>query len=946
MTHKIRAFLFSLILLSLSQYGSFAQAPPLKNHSLPGTEIIPLDSEVKTGKLANGLTYFIRKNNYPEKRVVLYVATKAGSILETENQRGLAHFLEHMNFNGTTHFPKNELIDYLEKSGVKFGADLNAYTAFDETIYQLPLPSDNPEILKNGLQIIRDWAHGATLDPVEIDKERGVILEEKRSRIGLQERVMEKTFPILLNNSIYSQRLPIGTEKVIKNFKPNEIKAFYDTWYRPNLQAVIIVGDIDPIEMEAKVKSLFSDLKNPVNEQRRPIFTVPLSGKKQFISFTDPEAQFIQIQILNKFNGKPVQTKQEYYCAVVRNIFNQMLASRFSKLQQVANLPYISANAVCSNYLANLDVFNFSATLKPDQLEAGFKNAYSEIIRINKDGFTQAELDFCKTSFYSGLDNMLKEKEKTPSANYVREYVNYFTKNEAAPGIDTEYQMSKNALTKITLDEVNSMAKSLINLPDQDIIVTGPENAKENLPSQTTIIKWIKELDLLKPEAYVANNTPVKLMNKKPIAGTVISKKDISGTGATEYTLSNGIKIVSKPTQFKNDEILIRAFKAGGTSLVGDHDYISASNASSIIAAGGVADFNLDELSRLLNGKNVNISPYINELYAGFTGSSSVNDLETAMQLIHLYATRPRKDVAKFNNIISRTKLSLSSRSNNADAIFSDTIAAVLGNFNVRRITPDTSTLKKLSLDQAYEFYKSNFSNANGFTFIFTGSFKPQELIALCEQYLGSLPSNLGTQQNFVDLGIRIPKGMQEHLVYQGSNPRSTVKLVLSGEYKFSQVNNLSLLALSDIIEFRLTQRLRETEGGVYTPQVNVGFNKYPESNYAFDITFICSPENAQKLASAAMQEIKSLSSKGISDDDLNKFKAEKTREFETQQRTNDYWSSYLLGKISNNQNTNDVNSYQKEISDLTAAGLRDDAKKYLSGENLLKFILYPKTSK
>lgn len=944
---KKKLFILIYLLLSNLVYSdSFAQLPIKKNISASDSANLPLDPAVKTGKLANGLTYFIRKNQYPEKRVIFYLVTKAGSILETENQRGLAHFLEHMNFNGTSHFPKNELINYLEKSGIKFGADLNAYTAFDETVYQLPLPSDDQELLNNGIQIIRDWAHGATLDPVEIDKERGVILEEKRSRMGIQERTMEKTFPVILNNSLYASRLPIGTENVIENFKNVEIKAFYDQWYRPDLQAVIVVGDIDPLVMEKKIKTLFSNLKNPKNVKERMRYSIPLSGKQQFLSFTDPEAQFMQIELMNKFRGKAVSTKDDYRNRTIRSLFNQMLGLRFSQLQQKSNPPFISANAGASNYLADLDVFSFSVKLKPGLIEAGFKQTYAEIIRIKKDGFTQSELDYSKKAIYAALENMMKNKNKIPSTNYVEEYLAYFTRNEAAPGIDAEYMLSKKFLNDINLNDINKAALSMINLPDQDIVVSGPDKDKAALPDEQQLLKWISQLSLQKTVAYSNVELSNNLIDNIPKAGQVTSSKSIPETGTTEHILSNGVKIILKPTEFKNDEILFSAFKAGGTSLSTDQDYLSAANAANIMTAGGVGNHNKDGLKRMLNGKNLSVAPYINELYQGVSGSSGIEDLETAFQLINLYFTQPRKDTTIFRNMMSNAKLSLANRSNNADAVFADSISSVLGNFSIRRQMPDTAAVGKLSIEKAYSFYKDCFGNANGFTFIFTGSFKPDEILKFCAQYLGSLPSDVSQEKSFRDLDINIPKGVYEYLVYKGDNPRATVKLVLSGNYNFTQANNLNLLALSEIIGFRLTERLRETEGGVYTPQVNVAFGKYPKSTYAFNIDFVCSPNNAQKLAVAALEEINHLATKGISELDLQKFKAEKIREFEVERLTNAYWLGYLNNKLSEGEDLKEINSYISEINSISTLSLQQQVKKYLNGDNLIKFILYPENFK
>ncbi|QEM07150.1 insulinase family protein [Mucilaginibacter rubeus] len=906
--------------------------------------ILPLDPAVRKGRMANGFTYFIRRNTTPEKRVVFYIVNKVGSVLENEDQRGLAHFLEHMNFNGTTHYPKNELISYLEKSGVTFGADLNAYTNFDETVYQLPLPSDDPELLKNGLQIMRDWAHGALLEPVEIDKERGVILEEKRMRSGFDQRLMEKSLPMYLNNSIYSRRVPIGSEEVLTTFKPAQIKSFYKKWYRPDLQALIVVGDIDAIQMEKSVRLIFSDLKNPVHEPSRPKISIPLTGKKQFLKYTDAEAPDTRIVISYKYRSPELRTAADYRAKMVTSLIDQLLAFRFNELNQRADLPYSQANITSGNYLDDLDVFNFNVTLKPNQAASGFKNAYTELERIRRYGFTAAELDRVKKAYLAGLKALVLEKNKNNSSNYVEEYVNYFLRQDAAPGIDTEYRLVTEFLPGISLTEVNSKIASFLSLPDQDIIVTGPKTTREELPDEATLGNWRNAVVKSNLSLYAENKISEGLMTEETLPGKTTGESAVADINTTIYKLSNGVRLVFKQTDFKNDGVLFYSYKSGGTSLASDQNYYSAVNATALVKAGGVAGLTATQLGKFLTGKKLSVSPYMNELYEGFSGSFGAEDIETALQLIRQYHIKPRKDTVIFKNIIANAQIAVANRHNDPEAVFSDTINAVLGNHSIRRMAPDAHTLSHIDLDKALAFYKERFHNVNGETFVFVGNFKWENLLKYCETYLGSLPSDTGSTSNFKDLHIVIPSGKATHIIVHGKEQKSEVKMIFSGDYDYSLVNNLQLQALGAILEFRLLERLRESEGGVYTPDAGATFAKYPSARYSIAINFTCAPQNADKLIKAALEEIENLKTNGILPLDLEKFKAETLRKNEVRVKTDGYWVSYLVRQLSNKEDLSEANQIKSAVSSLDRETLQKAAKKYMSGENLQQFILNPES--
>ncbi len=903
--------------------------------------VIPLDPAVRIGKLPNGFTYYIRKNIEPKNRVQLYLANKIGSIMENDDQRGLAHFMEHMGFNGTKNFPKNDLVNYLQKAGVRFGADLNAYTSFDETVYQLPIPSDDPEVLKNGVQIMRDWAQDATLDPAEIDKERGVVLEEKRLGKGAQQRMQDKYLPMLFNNSRYSDRLPIGTEDVLKNFSAETIKQFYKDWYRPDLQALIVVGDIDVNAMEQMIKAKFSDLKNPVKARPRTKYSISLLNKNQFMAVTDKEFPVSVAQIMIKQPESKLVTTIDYRNSILRSLFNSMIGTRFADMSKQADPPFLQAGANISAFLAGLDMYNVFVVAKPGEMERGFKAILTETERVQRFGFTQTELDRAKQSYLTNMESSFKEKDKTPSESLVNEYLRHFLEQEASPGIEYEYNMANSMTGGISLTDVNSLAKKYITDVNRDVIIMGPEKDKDNLPDEAKVESWISGTKQSNISAYVDQVSDKPLLSAKLIGGKVISESKISEIGVTEFKLSNGIKVVLKPTDFKNDEISFSAFSAGGSSLYSDADFQSALYATAIIRNGGLGEFNSVQLPKLLSGKRVSVSPYIMERYEGISGSTTPKDIETALQLTYLYFTQPRKDAETFKGLIAQQKGGLANRGNDPNSVFADSVAAILGNYNVRRTGPSVEKINQVSLDRAFEIYKDRFADASDFTFVFVGSFKPEELKPLLEQYLGSLPSS-NRKETARDLGIQIPAGKIDKKIYKGQEPKASVRLVFSGDYTWSEKHNNQLNALAEVLTIKLIERLREDEGGVYGVGARASYTKFPKGRYTFNISFGCAPENVEKLISSTLDEINKIRVNGALAGDIEKFIAEETRTTETQLKDNGFWLGYLTNQLQNGDEPKQVLSYLESLKELSPEALKATVQYRLNPDNFIRMVLLP----
>lgn len=902
---------------------------------------LPFDPQIRRGTLPNGFTYYIRHNNVPENRVFMYLVNKVGSVLETDNQQGLAHFMEHMNFNGTTHFPKNELVNYLQKSGVQFGGDLNAYTSFDETVYQLPLPTDDPGLLKNGFLVMRDWAKGATLTQSEIDKERGVVLEEKRLGKGAGERLSNQYLPIVLNHSRYSKRIPIGKEEILNSFTRNDLLDFYNTWYRPNLQALIVVGNINVDSTEQVIKKLFSDLRNPKPEIPRTEYKIPLNDENHFFLGTDQELTMPMIQTITKFPKERLRNRQEYRQSLIRFIFNYILGERLSDLSQKPNSPFIQTGAQADGFIANLDAFTTQVVAEPQKLKNAFIQMWTEVERAKKFGFTEAEVKRGKGAIMQHYENAYAERENANSGDLVAEYTRNFLDDESVTGIEYEYHLTKELMNEISLQDINAAAHKYILSLNRDILVMGPDAEKDILPKEPEILSWIKQVEKSDMTAPDNREDDSLLMPEKPEPGKIVSQEVIDSLHLTKLTLSNGMKIYLKPTTIKNDEIYISAFSPGGTSLYSDDDFFSAGSATDLIDYSGVGNFTAPQLQKYLSDKRVSISPYIGERFEGISGSSSKRDLETAFQLINLYMTHPRSDMDGFKGEIEKTKTAIAVRGNDPDNVYGDTITAVLSNHSIRRMAPTVASLNKIDLNRAYQIYKERFSDASDFSFVLVGSFNTDSIKPLITTYLASLPSN-GRIEKARDLNIHIPSGKISKTIHKGMEDKATVTLVYSGTLLYSAQQNLILNALSDILTNRLLDNLREKESGVYGVSANASTTKFPENRYSVSIQFGCSKENVEKLIAATLNAIDDLKKNPPSADEVQKVVSEDMRAFELNLKDNSYWSGYISNQLMLDEDLLNVYSYVKRLKTVNPSSLQKAAQQYLSGANFARFVLEP----
>ncbi|RQO75659.1 peptidase M16 [Pedobacter sp. KBW06] len=914
--------------------------------SQKANQIIPFDTGTRMGKLANGFTYYIRRNLTPEKKAVFYLINKVGSVLETEKQQGLAHLLEHMAFNGTVHFPKTEIINYLQNKGVRIGADVNAYTDFNETVFQLPIPINDKKLFKNAFYIIRDWAQGITLEDEEINKEKGVILAEMRQHSGAAQRIKAKTKPYLFNRSIYAQRPPLGKQEVIKSFKNEDLRSFYQDWYRPDLQAIVIAGDININEVEDMIVAIFSNLKNPSERKIRPQFTIPLDGKNQFVTVTDPEVPTTQVEITIKHPRNELKTRDDFRRNLLRKLFNTMATNRINELLAQDKVPFLAANVNIGKFVANLDAFVSRMNCDGERLENALKAYWIELMKIKKYGFTRYELQKAKTALLSGIELNYKERDKRPSENYAKECLAHFLEGIATPGQGYEMQMYKTMIPEITAEEIQlEIVNKYLTQQNRDIIIVCNTSQKHTLPNEQQFLNWLKQIEQKPLDKYLGTK-PVRLvlMNNLPPPGRIIAEQSLEDIGIRELILANGIKILLKPTNFKEDQIVFRGFSLGGLSIVNDLDFYEGRLAADLVNMSGVANHSPLELENILVGKNLNVTPYIEDISQGIEGTSTKKDLETALQLVYLYLTSPRKDSTTFTHLKNQIKLTNHFSKTIPTQIFQDTIQAVMGNYHFRKMKMPESRIDALNLDKILKIYKDRFADVSGMNFILTGSFNVDSVKPLLIKYLGAIPA-LHRHETIRNLRHKYPSGRISKKIAKGNEPKAIVFLSYSGSFDYHIKNILQMRALSNILKTRLITKLREDQGGIYTADVSLIANKLPSGQYNYAINFVCAPKNTEALILLVNAEIINLKEHGPSIDEINKYISTEKGIWSSLLISNDFWRDYITGKLMYGEKLKfpEVGRIEKELS---IESQKDTAIRFFSNQNYVKLVLVPESGK
>lgn len=914
--------------------------------TFPQTDLsqkVPLDPRVKKGTLANGLTYYIQQNPKPANKVELRLAVNAGSVLEKEDQRGLAHFTEHMAFNGSEHFEKNELISYLQSIGVSFGADLNAYTGFDETVYILPIPSEDEEKLKSGFQVLRDWAGGLSLLEEDIDAERSIIIEEWRTGQGYSQRLRDQFLPKLLYQSQYAERLPIGDMEVIRNFEYETLRQFYRDWYRPNNMAVVAVGDADPERLELMIKEYFEDLENPVGYPERKTFEVP-DHEETFVSIvTDEEAPGIQIQLFYKHPPLRFETKADFKAYLIRLMYAGMLTQRLDEIRQKPNAPFIYAGTSYGNYVRSMDYFSASAAVSPDKIEDDIMALIQENRRVALHGFTQAELDRVKRALLNASERAYKEMDKNESRSIVGRYVNHFLKGNFAEGEAWKYEFYQEIFPEIELQDINALADELVPEQNRVIIISAPEDQKDQLPSEESVLDLFKQAYKMELLPYTEKELGESLIAIPPTPKPLESRNHIEEVGVHEIQLSNGATVFLKPTDFKNDEIVFSIRGKGGISVYPDEDHYSASYAGVMVNIMGVGDFSPSDLRKILAGKTVSVTPNIGTYEQDISGSFSPKQSEVAMQLIHLYFTQPRKDPELFEIYLNNQKTQLKSAQANPDFQFSKQLNMIIANGNKRAMGIfDPEELGNINISRGLEIFQERFNNAADFEFFFAGNIDLEEFQQLLETYIATLPSDPEHLSESKDLGIRPPRGRSESL-HIGTDEKSQVILFFSGETNYSRDKARDITYLGEILTIKLIENLREELGGVYGVGARGSLSHVPVGQFTFSVSFPCSPDMVEELTDAVWKEIRKIAENGPETDDLLKVKEKRRIALEENLKRNNYWLAQMIAIREHDLDWDKVNTAYEHIEAINEARIQEVAREFLIPENLLEIKKYPK---
>lgn len=921
--------------------GLNAQAPDSSAFTFSPNDIMPLNPEVIHGTLDNGVSYYILKNHKPENRAELRLVVNAGSILEHDDQQGLAHFTEHMAFNGTKNFKKQELVDYLESIGMKFGPDLNAYTSFDETVYMLQVPTDSAEIMKKAFQILEDWAHNLTLDSTEIDKERGVIVEEWRLGRGADARMRDKQFPIMFEGSKYADRLPIGKMDVVENFKYNTLRQFYHDWYRPDLLAVVAVGDFDTDSIKSLIEEHFAKIPMPKDAPERKEFLVPNPTGTSYAIASDPEATRTMVSIYYKMPREDNKTVADNRRSDVGNLVSLMLMQRLNELAQEADPPIVGGYSFKANFLRTESAFMMAAVTKETGVEKGLETLLREARRAKQFGFTQSELDRQKAQMQRLIEWQYNERDKTESRQLASQYIQNYLTGEAVPSPDYMYELDKQQISDITLEDVNSLLAKWMQDESRVIAVNMPEKPDLKVPTEEELQAVFNKVQAENIVAYKDEVSTEPLIKTPPQPSTIANEEYIKEIDTYHWTLKNGVQVVLKPTEFKNDEVLMRAFSPGGTSLYPDDEYIPAITASSIATECGIADLNKVDLDKRLADKRVSVNPSIGDDMEYINGNASPKDLETMFQLIYLYFTDPRVDSTCFLSYKSRTESMLQNRSSNPNQVFSDTVQWTMAQHNPRMKPISVDMLNKLDMEKSFEIYKDRFADAGDFTFVFVGSFDIDSIKPLIETYLGSLPST-GRKESWRDLGIRPPDGIVKKEVFKGLEPKSSVRIIFNGDYKWNRENNYDMNSLADVLSIKLREVLREDKGGTYGVGVYPSLSHYPDEEYNFTVAFGCNPDRVEELTQAAFAQIDSLKQFGTDTSYINKVVEMQKRERQSDLKENRFWIQQLFGYYQNGLDPRQIMDYDKQVARLNANLVQKTAQKYLNNSRYALFELFP----
>ena len=852
-----------------------------------------LDPAIRTGTLPNGLQFFIRGNDLPENRALLRLAVKAGSIDEADDQRGLAHLLEHMAFNGSTHFKSGELVSYLESIGSRFGPDVNAYTSFDETVYMLEVPTNREDVVTRGLEALSDFAGGITLDPEEIDRERSVVIEEWRGRQGAGSRMQAAQMEALFGESRYVDRLPIGLPELLKTVPAQRVRDFYEDSYRPDRMAVIAVGDFEPAEMETLIRTHFGGLPSRP-PAARTVYPVPPHQDTRVVVVSDPEAQRSSVRIVRKRPLETFRTVGDYRRSLMRGLVHDMVNARLAEIARRPDAPFLRASSGGGRVGRDVESFTVSARVNDGGIEKGLEALAREIARLEQYGFGDAELDRAKKDLVATSERAYNERDNAQSGSLASELLRHFLVGEAAPGMDAELDLLRRFVPAVTVAEVNALAGEFIGEDNRVILASSPE--KEGVPAVT--LAGLRDAVRVGSTAAVAawrdEVAGRELMAELPPQGTVRARREIPAIGVTVLTLSNGVEVWLKPTDFRNDQVSFRAYARGGASLASPAEFLNASLSTSLVGVAGVGGLSPTDLGKVMAGRIARVRPFIDNYTHGLSGGGTPGDLEATLQLVYLHFTAPNQDAAAFDLMKSRMAASLANRAQSPGSVFRERVRRLttMDHYSVRPMR--TEDLGRIDADRMRAFYAARFKNAADFTFFFVGAFTVEEITPLLTTYLASLPSTGRAESRGLDMGLHFPEAVQRLTVNKGQEPRSRTAIMFFADTGLDELETHRLRAATRILQMRLREVLREELGGTYSVGVRYS-DTSPQSGYGTtSVQFGSSPENAERLTNVVMEELDRFRREGPSDTEVQVVKETEKRGLEGSLLQNGYWLNSL----------------------------------------------------
>ncbi len=927
-------------LLDRGTENAFTPIPGAADLSMDAT--LGIDPQIRYGVLDNGLTYYIKRNTEPENRAELWLAINAGSVLEDEDQRGLAHFLEHMLFNGTERFPEQALIDFFERVGMTFGPDINAYTSFDETVYQLHFPTDDPKIVTAAFQVLEDWAGYATIDPTEVEAERGVVVEEERLRDqNASGRVREQILPVLLGDSRYAVRLPIGDLEIIRTAPAETIRRFYETWYRPDLMAVVAVGDFDVDEFETLIQDHFSDLPEPENPAPRPEYSVADHSETRYEVVTDPEYPVSTVEISYKLPAAEGQTVADYRQLVVQSLFNYLFNFRLDELSRQADSPFLSAYYNRSNLVRPVDSVEIGAQINDEEILSGLDGIVTEVERIRRHGFTESELARAKSAVESFYRRTYNNRENQDSQVYAAEYLRNFFTGEPIPGITFELALVETLLPDISLQEVNDQVENLIGEGNRTVLVIAPEKADITVPGEDELAAVINDVQTKTLEPYTDVEAAGELVDEIPQPVEIVFEREIEALGITEIELANGVRVLMKPTNF-TQQVIFAGVSPGGSSLVADEDVLEAELVGNMIAESGLGDYERAEINRLLTGKGVGVAPGISELTESIGGSAPPDELDPLFQLLYLYFTEPHLDSAAFERLQDQLVAFVRNRGLTPSAALQDALVRILYGESSRQAFPTVEEIETLDADRAFEIYQDRFADAGDFTFIFVGDFSVDIMKDYAQTYLGNLPT-LDREESWRDVQPDPPGGVIEEAVYAGQEAQSIVQLFFVGPIDPTYETSLRLRALEGILDIVIREELREKRGGVYASFASASLEEEPDPLYTANIAFSTDPERVDELIDAVFVLLDDLRTNGPSDDLMAKTTAQMLREHEEALQDNGFWLDLLSGyALDPEQDPRRILTFEDDVAAISAQEIQQLAVDILRDDRYIEVVLYP----